>query len=113
MARPDKAMRQVSEGAQNEPNPANTSTPLTQSDTNEAIEVRGTSQSSGSQPTSPTTTRRITSTSTCRPSYTPRGNPTDNNYKKWMSNPPNGKIPTKPCSKRARDSHLGSPCQSR
>ena len=38
MARPDKATRQVSEGAQNEPNPANTSTPLTQSETNEAIE---------------------------------------------------------------------------
>ena len=38
MARPDKPTRQVSEGAQNEPNPVNTSTPLSQLDTNEAIE---------------------------------------------------------------------------
>ena len=38
MARPDKATRQVSEGAQNESIPANTSTPLTQLNTNEGIE---------------------------------------------------------------------------
>ena len=44
MARPDKATRQVSEGAQNEPNPANTSTPLNQLDTNEAIEEQSNPQ---------------------------------------------------------------------
>ena len=37
-------MRQVSEGAQNEPNPANTSTPLNQLDTNEAIEEQSNPQ---------------------------------------------------------------------
>ena len=38
MTRPDKAMRQVSEGAQNEPNTAHMSIALTQSDINETIE---------------------------------------------------------------------------
>ena len=38
MARPDKASRQVSEGAQNEPNQAQTSVPPTQSEINEMIE---------------------------------------------------------------------------